>query len=285
MTGDGAAGDLPGDDFAVPPDCDLGEWLQATGADADIAVCTRVRFARNVKGFRFATCMPAEEATELTRYVRGQLTRTGLAEELQIRDVDELTELERRGLLERHLISREFATAERARAVAVNDTGSVSVMINEEDHIRIQVFRSGNSIDDAYRRAEALDEAIMERIPMAFSDEFGFLTACPTNTGTGLRVSVMLHLPGLVWADEIGKATTAAQKTNMAVRGSTAKAAAPPATSTRSATRSRSGVPSSRSPATSAPRCAVWSPGSARSARRCSRGSRAAARSTASTAR
>jgi len=162
--------------------------------------------------------MTNEEAKELTDYMRRQLRQMDI-EDLDPVDVESLTDLDRRILLERHLISRELANAERSRFVAINRSESVSVMVNEEDHIRAQVFASGHAIDAAYRRAEDLDTALMRRVPVAFSDEFGFLTACPTNTGTGLRVSVMLHLPGLVWADEIEKASHAAQKTNMAVRG------------------------------------------------------------------
>ncbi len=206
-------GELP-----LPADYNVGEWLKADGPEADIAVCTRIRFARNVDGYRFAPCLPNDEAGKLVAFVRNSLA-TGLPEALDFLDLDQMDRLQRRLLLERHLISREFAEAERPRAVAVNTDESVSVMVNEEDHIRAQVFRSGHSIDAAFARAEQLDQSLIERVPIAFSDEFGFLTSCPTNTGTGLRVSVMLHLPGLVWADEIEKATTAAQKTNMAVRG------------------------------------------------------------------
>ena len=207
-------------DEATPPESfDVGAWLQGEGDDSDIAICTRVRFARNVKGFRFSTCMTHEEALELTQYLERQLTQADFVEKLDVRDVGALEDLDRRLLLERHLISRELASADRPRFVAINGNESVSVMVNEEDHIRAQIFQSGHSIASAYRRAEDFDSSLMRRVPIAFSEEFGFLTACPTNTGTGLRVSVMLHLPGLVWADEIDKATHAAQKTNMAVRG------------------------------------------------------------------
>lgn len=207
------------DEIPISGESGLGEWLRGRGPDIDIAISTRVRFARNVKGYRFSTQMPSDEAKELTVFLGRQLTKPGFAEELRVVELAEIGDLERRVLLERHLISREMANADRARGVAIDRQESVSVMINEEDHLRAQVFQSGNDIATAYRRAENLDEALMERVPIAFSEEFGFLTACPTNTGTGLRVSVMLHLPGLVWADEIEKATNAAQKTNMAVRG------------------------------------------------------------------
>ncbi|MCC6671347.1 MAG: protein arginine kinase [Planctomycetes bacterium] len=207
----------------------LGEWLHGEGPNSDIAVCTRVRFARNVRGFRFSTLMDGEEAKELVAYIDTELTRADfLGEEypdtpenrtLRALELGSLEDLDRRLLVERHLISRELAGLERARSVAVNPTESVAIMVNEEDHLRAQTFRSGFRLEDAYRRAELLDEALLRRLPLAFSEEFGFLTACPTNTGTGLRVSVMLHLPGLVWADEIEKATSTAQKIHLAVRG------------------------------------------------------------------
>ena len=200
-------------------DFDVGAWLQPNGPDAEIAICTRVRFARNVKGFRFSTCMTSEESEELARYLQRQLTREDFAEQLDVVDVGDLGDLERRLLLERHLISRELASADRKRFVAINKPESVSVMVNEEDHIRAQVFEAGQSIDSAFARADALDQALTKRVPLAYSDEFGFLTSCPTNTGTGLRISVMLHLPGLVWAEEMDKATRSVQKINMAVRG------------------------------------------------------------------
>ena len=202
-----------------PEELNLGEWLQGVGPDQDIAISTRVRFARNVQGFRFSTCMSPEEARELTSYLGKQLGSNQFIESLRVVELDRVEELERRVLMERHLISREHAGSDRSRSVAVNDSESVSIMINEEDHIRAQVFLSGFRIHDAYRKAEGLDEAIMQRVPLAFSEEFGFLTSCPTNTGTGLRVSVMLHLPGLVWAEEIEKATNTAQKIHLAVRG------------------------------------------------------------------
>lgn len=202
-----------------PDGMNLGEWLQGEGPQSDIAICTRVRFARNVEGFRFSTSMTDEEACQLTEYLRDQLCQEGFTEKLSAVDVSKLEETERRMLIERHLISRELASASRDRCVVLNDDESVSVMINEEDHIRAQVFASGFRIGAAYRRAEALDEDLMGRVPVAFSEEFGFLTACPTNTGTGLRVSVMLHLPGLVWAEDIDKAVNSAQKIHMAVRG------------------------------------------------------------------
>jgi protein arginine kinase len=213
------------DEISVPADSNLGEWLQGTGPQTDIAICTRVRFARNVEGYRFSPCIQDEEARELTDYLDQQLTRTDFlpADEaggpLRAIELLQIDELELKVLMERHLISREHSAASRPRSVVVNDRESIAIMVNEEDHLRMQVFRSGLQIGAAYDRAEELDEQLMRRVPLAFSEEFGFLTSCPTNTGTGLRVSVMLHLPGLVWAEEIEKATVSVQKIHHAVRG------------------------------------------------------------------
>jgi len=205
--------------FAVPERFQPGEWLRGQGQDADIAICTRVRLARNVNGFGFYPTLKAEEATELVQVVNRALTRPDIPERLRIVDLTTLDELERGVLMERHLISREHASADRPRSVAVNDQESVSIMVNEEDHVRAQVFESGFAVQAVYDRAERLDDAMMGQMPFSFSEEFGFLTSCFTNVGTGMRLSVMLHLPGLVWADEIDKATATVQKISLAVRG------------------------------------------------------------------
>jgi len=204
---------------ALPEITQLGEWLRGNGPQSDIAICTRVRFARNLRDYRFSTTITTDESKELVDFVRAQIAKPGFYETVKVLDLQGIEELERRVLVERHLISRELAGQDRPRAVAINESESVSIMINEEDHLRSQVFASGFRIPEAYRHAERLDEALMAVLPFAFSEEFGFLTACPTNTGTGLRISVMLHLPGLVWANEIEKATSTAQKIHLAVRG------------------------------------------------------------------
>jgi len=196
-----------------------GTWLQGTGPECDIAICTRARLARNLQGFRFSPCLEPDESRRLYDFVSGRLRQGGLPEQLNVLDLEPVDELERSVLVERHLISRELAASKRPSGVAVDADESIAVMINEEDHLRMQVFASGLQTEAAWKRAERLDDALMQRLPMACSEEFGFLTSCPTNTGTGLRLSVMLHLPGLVWSEEIDKATNTAQKIHLAVRG------------------------------------------------------------------
>jgi protein arginine kinase len=201
------------------PEFRPGTWLLGTGPESDIAICTRVRLARNLQDFPFSPRLDEAEAHELYRFVTQRLQKPGLPEALTVLDLQPVEELERTVLVERHLISRELAGSKKPSGVAVDLEESVAVMINEEDHLRVQVFAPGLQPEAAWRRAERLDDALIARLPMAWSEEFGFLTSCPTNTGTGLRLSVMLHLPGLVWSEEIDKATNVAQKIHLAVRG------------------------------------------------------------------
>lgn len=202
-----------------PPEFRPGAWLLGTGPEHDIAICTRARLARNLQGFRFSPCLDEAEARDLYGTIVSRLQKPGLPDALAIVDLESIDELERSVLVERHLISRELAAKSRASGVAVDPDESVAVMINEEDHLRVQVFAPGLQTEEVWRRTERLDNALIQRLPMAWSEEFGFLTSCPTNTGTGLRLSVMLHLPGLVWSEEIDKATNVAQKIHLAVRG------------------------------------------------------------------
>ncbi|MCA8942570.1 MAG: protein arginine kinase [Planctomycetes bacterium] len=197
----------------------LGEWLRGTGPDAEVSICTRVRLARNVQGYRFPTRMTSEEAAEVDRFVCSRLTSAETGLDLSVVHLHDVPKIDRQVLIERHLISRELAGADRARSVAVDDDECISIMVNEEDHIRAQVFHSGFQVEATYRDALRIDEAVLRVIPIAFSEEFGFLTSCPTNTGTGMRISAMLHLPGLVWADDIERASNTAQKIHLAVRG------------------------------------------------------------------
>jgi protein arginine kinase len=202
-----------------PPEFQPGAWLLAEGPERDIAICTRARLARNLQGYPFSPRLQDGEARDVYTYVTSRLATAVQPEQLAIVDLDSLDELERTVLVERHLISRELAASKRPRGVAIDTAESVAIMINEEDHLRVQVFAPGLQTAEVWQRAERIDDALIRYLPMAWSEEFGFLTSCPTNTGTGLRLSVMLHLPGLVWAEEIDKATNTAQKIHLAVRG------------------------------------------------------------------
>jgi protein arginine kinase len=134
-------------------------------------------------------------------------------------NVPDLSSLDRQFLVERQLISRELAAAEGPRGVALGPSESVSLMVNEEDHVRLQVMRSGFALDEAWQDIDRVDDVLEQRVSYAFSEEFGYLTACPTNVGTGMRASVMLHLPALALTRQIEKVFRALQKINLAVRG------------------------------------------------------------------
>ncbi len=194
-----------------------GEWLRGQGPDADIVISSRIRLARNVAQYPFVN-----RADEATRKEIDDLLQSKLEQgerEFHYLSVDGMDPLDQQFLVERQLISRELADAEGARGVGITNEENVSLMINEEDHLRMQVLRSGFSLDDCWEDINQLDDMLENEVTYAFHDQLGYLTACPTNVGTGIRVSVMLHLPGLRVIKEIQKVFQALQKLHLAVRG------------------------------------------------------------------
>lgn len=196
-----------------------GEWLRGTGPESDVVVSTRIRLARNHAAFPFTNRASSHQKSEIEHTIREHVTALHLKRPLQVFNVAKLAPLDRKLLVERQLISRELDNSEGPRAVAVDDAESISLMVNEEDHLRLQVMRSGLALDEAWQDIDEVDDRIEERIDYAFSEEFGYLTACPTNVGTGMRASVMLHLPALVLTKQIEKVFRALQKINLVVRG------------------------------------------------------------------
>jgi len=197
----------------------VGEWLKGEGPESDIVISSRVRLARNLGGHHFLARASRDELESIEasvgRYLR---ERDGRFAGLYFR-MNELSQMDRYILVERHLISREHSRPEPGRALAATDDERLSVMINEEDHLRIQMLRSGLRLEEAWREVDEFDSRLSEAFGYAFSPKYGYLTACPTNVGTGLRVSVMLHLPALVMTREIEKLFRAISKINLAVRG------------------------------------------------------------------
>ncbi len=201
------------------PDIPLDEWLSGEGPDSDIVYCTRVRLARNIEGYSFSPMQEPPEATALLRTIQQALQPLAKNRDLQWIDLEQEDSFSKQTLVERHLISRELQMSDRPRAVVVDEKGRESLMINEEDHLRLQFFRAGMQLQETWRAADRLDDEIADLLPYAWSSRLGFMTSCPTNTGTGMRISVMLHLPALVITKEIEKATTAIAEMNMTVRG------------------------------------------------------------------
>jgi protein arginine kinase len=197
----------------------LSPWLDGCGLKAESVVSSRVRLARNITGFSFAHRAKPEQLEEVLARLREALPGTASLEPDDLVLMTDLDDLDRQFLVERHLISREHAQTSPARAVAVSRDEMISVMINEEDHLRMQSIQSGFDVDDAWKRVDGLDDEVDARVEYAFSYEWGYLTACPTNTGTGLRASVLVHLPALVTTGQKDKVLNGIGQMGLAVRG------------------------------------------------------------------
>ncbi len=196
-----------------------GEWLRGSGPESDIVISSRIRLARNLADFPFISRATAADRTELERSLRDKLLKLGSDLALNYIDVSKLPLVDRQFLVERQLISRELAEAEGARGVAIDPQEQVSVMVNEEDHLRIQVIHCGLDLEPAWEHINRIDDLLEAHVTYAFHERLGYLTACPTNVGTGMRVSVMLHLPALVLTRQIDKVFRSLQKISLAVRG------------------------------------------------------------------
>lgn len=196
-----------------------GEWLRGGGIEADIVISSRVRLARNLAGYPFLGRASDEQRREIVARVRPALAQLASAPNLAWVELADVGELMSALLMERHLISRELQGGKGPRGVAFGAGESVSVMVNEEDHLRLQAMRSSLSLDVAWRAAVAIDRELEQHLEFAAEARWGYLTACPTNVGTGLRASVMLHLPALVQMKQIEQLFQAANRTGLAVRG------------------------------------------------------------------
>ncbi|MEO1614329.1 MAG: protein arginine kinase [Planctomycetota bacterium] len=195
--------------------------MRGEGPESDIVISTRIRLARNLADFPFIRRCSEEDRVNIERTVRARmesLSDTGWKSAHYI-DLEPLSEIDRQLLVERQLISREIAESEGSRAVAFDAAEGYSVMVNEEDHLRIQVMKSGLDVKKTWEQVNRIDDMLEEVILYAFHPRYGYLTACPTNVGTGLRVSVMLHLPALVITEQMERVFRSMQRINVTVRG------------------------------------------------------------------
>ena len=194
-------------------------FLADTSRDEDIVISTRVRLARNLAGRRFPLAASEKERREVVSKVTAAAVESdvlGGAGTLAF-DPEEMTPLDRTILLERRLASREFLEHPEGTRLLVRSDESSSIMINEEDQLRIQTLRPGFQLDEVWRVINELDDELSSKLDYAFDDKLGYLTSCPTNVGTGMRASVMLHLPGLVLSGQINAAIQGIGKLNLAV--------------------------------------------------------------------
>lgn len=196
-------------------------WMCSEGPESDIVLTSRVRLARNIQNIKFPLLYSNEEATEVYTQVENQLISQTVEPfgQLECLRMSELNQLEKRVLVEKHLISPQLANDSSYGGVILSENEEISIMINEEDHIRIQCIKPGLQVLEALEEANQIDDIIEESIDYAFHGEMGYLTSCPTNIGTGLRASVMMHLPGMVLTQQMNRIIPAIQQLGLVVRG------------------------------------------------------------------
>jgi len=195
------------------------ELTDTASSKCAVVLMTRIRLARNLSGHRFpGWCKEAQREEVLTR-CREALGCTSALKRSVNTSVAELTDQEKLILVERHLISRELSVTKQGAGLVINRDQTISVMINEEDHLRIQVLRAGFQLKKAWAQVDGLDTELEERLDFAFDPTLGYLTACPTNLGTGMRASAMMHLPALVISSQMEKVVRAVNQLGMVVRG------------------------------------------------------------------
>ncbi len=194
-------------------------WLAADGEESEMVLSCRIRLARNLERQPFTHAAQPKVLREIREEITGALAKAPSMEESIYIDMDEVPEPDRMVLAERRLVSNEMVKNFKNRALVVESGEKMSVMVNEEDHLRIQAVESGLSMQQAYERADRLESELDELLRFAFSDQLGYLTACTTNVGTGLRVSAMVHLPGLVHKKDIQQIIDGLRHVRLTVRG------------------------------------------------------------------
>lgn len=196
-----------------------GEWLRADGPMSDVVISSRVRLARNLAERSFLITASLSERTEIYRHLVDEITTSSIGKDAIVIDVDQTDSVDCECLVERHLISRQHISGEGSRGVTISPGETQAIMINEEDHLRMQGLSSGLQLDKIWEKINHVDDVLAKRLAFAFDRQLGFLTACPTNVGTGIRVSVMLHLPALKYTKDIERVARAARDMRLAVRG------------------------------------------------------------------
>ena len=195
------------------------EWLKGTGPSSNIVMSTRLRLARNLVKVPFPNRAKKRQLDDVIEQVQKAVAQVSYFKNSTFFRMSELDNIDKEFLVERHLMSHEHAAEADGKGLIISEEEVLSVMVNEEDHLRIQVLNSGLNLFEGWKIINAIDDCLAEKMDFAFSPEWGYLTACPTNTGTAMRGSVMLHLPALVMAKQINKVLNAIAKLNFASRG------------------------------------------------------------------
>ncbi len=194
-------------------------WYKDFDNIGGIVISSRVRLARNLSDMPFPVKMTPQMFRELKEKVSTAIKKLPQEYSLKFIEMNDVPELEIKAMVERHVISPDFAKRYRDRAIAISNDENICIMIGEEDHIRIQVITAGEALDEAYNIADTIDTTLNENLNFAFDSRLGYLTECPTNIGTGLRASLMLHLPVCESRGEINMIADAAGKIGLTVRG------------------------------------------------------------------
>ena len=197
----------------------VGHWLKEKGPDSDIVYSSRIRLARNLNGFPFSSHCTEQQLGDIVSLARVCASRCSRLKSSKYYSFKDMSAIDRQFLMERFLISRELAQSTGEKGVIVDTSERISIMINEEDHLRMQVLRSGLLLSAAWEELNAIDNELDSHLDFAFEEPWGYLTACLSNTGTALRSSVMIHVPGLIMTKRIVNILQTASKMNLAIRG------------------------------------------------------------------
>ncbi|MDP2921780.1 MAG: protein arginine kinase [Candidatus Omnitrophota bacterium] len=196
-----------------------GEWIRCTGPLCDIVMSSRVRLARNLAEYPFSHWASKKEQETVMALSRESIGKVKSLKDSMFVEIGKLDPIDKQFLVERHLMSKEHMIDSENKGLCVGKDEVISIMINEEDHMRIQVMKSGFNLKEAWQIIDEVDNDLGNSLDFAYSADLGYLTACPTNTGTGMRASVMLHLPSLVMTKQIGKVLQAITKLSLTARG------------------------------------------------------------------
>jgi protein arginine kinase len=195
-------------------------WYLNSGPESDVVISSRIRLARNIKNIPFPSRINKEQAAEVIKEVKKAIFENdAFKNDFLFLNMDDITSIEKQAMVERHLISPELAAGNNECGVIVSRDEKISIMVNEEDHLRIQCLYPGMQIDAAWELCDKIDSILSRNIDIAFDVNYGYLTCCPTNLGTGMRASLLLHLPALAMTGHIGKILSLCGKLGISVRG------------------------------------------------------------------
>ncbi|WP_132996392.1 protein arginine kinase [Sporanaerobacter acetigenes] len=195
------------------------KWLEDSGVEDDVVISSRIRIARNLENFKFPQIMNREEAEDISLKILNVAKKSDSFNDYKFYRVNDLSVLEKNVFIEEHLISPNLVQNQEKGSFLLKNDESVTIMINEEDHLRIQCLSSGLNLEELWSAANNIDDILEESLDFAFDEKFGYLTSCPTNTGTGMRASVMIHLPSLVFTGYMNNIYQALSQIGLTVRG------------------------------------------------------------------